>query len=124
MDDWRSESNCRTEATSLFFTGYPKDEYKAKAICANCPVSNDCLEDALSRNEEFGIWGGLNPQERFNSYLRRALRDRHSISSQHSTPHDNTHLASESPSSQQYISVQHIHTQQVSQKAVVWRGLF
>jgi hypothetical protein len=34
----------------------------AKAICATCPVSKQCLSAGL--NEAWGIWGGLTPQER------------------------------------------------------------
>lgn len=37
---------------------------KARAVCFSCPVRNDCLEDAVARGEEFGVWGGLTPEER------------------------------------------------------------
>ena len=33
-------------------------------MCGTCPVEQECLQDALSRNEPFGIWGGLEPHER------------------------------------------------------------
>lgn len=36
----------------------------AKAICATCPVQQDCLEHALTNNETFGIWGGKSERER------------------------------------------------------------
>ena len=36
----------------------------AKAICADCPVRLLCLEDAIERGEQHGIWGGLTPAER------------------------------------------------------------
>lgn len=35
----------------------------AKAICAECPVTGDCLAWA-SREEAAGIWGGATPEER------------------------------------------------------------
>lgn len=35
-----------------------------KRICGRCPVRHDCLEDALSRNERDGVWGGLTTEER------------------------------------------------------------
>ncbi|WP_020580166.1 WhiB family transcriptional regulator [Actinopolymorpha alba] len=38
----------------------------AKAICRRCPVRRDCLSDALNRDDEYGIWGGLTPRERRN----------------------------------------------------------
>lgn len=45
---------------------------QAKAICAQCPVLVDCLEGALDRGEEFGIWGGAGGDHM--RHLRRARR--------------------------------------------------
>lgn len=46
-------------------------ERRAKAICAICPVRLECLQYALRINEQHGVWGGLNEQER-----RALLRER------------------------------------------------
>ena len=35
----------------------------AQAICADCPVRQECLDDALSRGERHGIWGGVDMHE-------------------------------------------------------------
>ncbi|MFF1498088.1 WhiB family transcriptional regulator [Streptomyces sp. NPDC058304] len=43
---------------------------RAKAVCATCPLKVSCLEGALERGEEFGVWGGLSEDE------RRALKHR------------------------------------------------
>lgn len=40
----------------------------AKAVCEACPVRGECLSDAVSRREPFGIWGGKTTRE------RRAIR--------------------------------------------------
>lgn len=37
---------------------------EAKHICGLCPVRNACLAQALENNEQHGIWGGLDPDER------------------------------------------------------------
>ena len=37
---------------------------RCKTLCALCVVRNECLEDALARDEEWGIWGGLTRRER------------------------------------------------------------
>ncbi len=50
---------------------------KAKTICFGCPLRGACLEDALERRTEFGIWGGYTPQER-RTMLRRGGADVHS----------------------------------------------
>jgi WhiB family redox-sensing transcriptional regulator len=45
-------------------------EAKAKTICAECSVQQECLEFALRVHEPHGIWGGLTEAER-----RRLLPD-------------------------------------------------
>ncbi len=55
---------------SEFVTGRRDREAKAKAICARCPVRPDCLAYALDTREAYGIWGGLNEDER-RAILRR-----------------------------------------------------
>lgn len=36
----------------------------AKANCFACPVLAECLEYALARGEQWGVWGGLTAAER------------------------------------------------------------
>lgn len=36
----------------------------AKVFCLGCPVTAECLENALTGGEEHGIWGGTTPTER------------------------------------------------------------
>lgn len=55
---------------------YPDEGYEnpAKLVCNSCPQQDDCLEIALTRNEELGIWGGASEKERRNiknNYRRR-----------------------------------------------------
>ena len=52
------------EADKLFFSESPKRIALAKSMCAQCPITNRCLEFALSEEIEFGIFGGTTPQER------------------------------------------------------------
>jgi hypothetical protein len=46
-------------------------ERKAKAICAQCDVRPECLDYALTRPEKYGLWGGLNDDERGRERRRR-----------------------------------------------------
>lgn len=48
---------------------------KAKAICAECPLKASCLQGALERGEQYGVWGGTDEAER-RSMKRRASRAR------------------------------------------------
>lgn len=58
-----SEPACKGAADpDLWFRSGAEDE--AKAVCAACPVRAECLNSAIARKEEFGVWGGLDPSER------------------------------------------------------------
>lgn len=52
------------EADKLFFSESPKRIAIAKAMCAECPIAQKCLNFALDQEIEFGIFGGTTPQER------------------------------------------------------------
>lgn len=39
-------------------------ESQAAALCGGCAVRAECLDEALGRGERWGIWGGLNFDER------------------------------------------------------------
>ena len=74
---WQKDALCRQHSSNLFFppaTFEKKDdrvkrEVKAKAVCGGCPVIFDCLEEAMSISEPFGIWGGLTDNERKQEFL-------------------------------------------------------
>jgi WhiB family redox-sensing transcriptional regulator len=76
-DDWREHAACRDEDPELFF---PLSEIgpgarqadEAKAVCARCPVREQCLEYALDNGLDHGIFGGLTESERRR--LRRGAR--------------------------------------------------
>lgn len=63
--DWRKQAACRDMDTNLFFPEraqlVPKE---VKAICASCPVQQDCLDYAIRMSILFGFWGGKNVRQR------------------------------------------------------------
>lgn len=69
---WQRRAACRGPEAPLFFPPPVAEtpparaarEARAKAICAACPVTVDCLDYALRIREPLGIWGGLNEAER------------------------------------------------------------
>jgi WhiB family transcriptional regulator, redox-sensing transcriptional regulator len=72
-EDWRHRSACRNEDRALFFptSGEEDNEEEpshadptVKLICDACPVRAECLEYALDRQIEFGIFAGLTGYER------------------------------------------------------------
>jgi WhiB family redox-sensing transcriptional regulator len=78
---WQNRAACRGESLVLFFgvdgERQPERdvrERKAKAICGGCPVRTLCLDFALSRPEKYGLYGGLNEDERASVRRRRMRR--------------------------------------------------
>jgi predicted RecB family nuclease len=68
MDDGAC-ANATIEVRRLFFTDADRSVtaglavLEAKAICATCPVTRECLTAAIDGNM-FGIWGGTTRRER------------------------------------------------------------
>jgi Transcription factor WhiB len=44
--------------TPLFFSDDLVDIGRAKAICNKCVLRDNCLADAIHREEPWGVWGG------------------------------------------------------------------
>ncbi len=77
---WRHQAACRDLDTNLFFpdgegAGVAAQVAEAKAVCARCPVREDCLDFALASDQSYGIFGGLTETER-RSLRRRLARQR------------------------------------------------
>lgn len=69
--EWQLQGSCRDADPTLFF--HPEGERgparrnrdaAAKAICAGCPVIEQCRQHALAVREPYGVWGGLTEDER------------------------------------------------------------
>lgn len=77
--EWRRSASCQGEAGTDFYPPFGGErkreriarEQRAKAVCATCPVSRQCLEQAVQSGERYGVWGGLNSEERL-SFRRSA----------------------------------------------------
>lgn len=57
---WMDSAACQG-MSDLFFGGWYEE---ARAICATCPVRDECLDWATTIGEPAGMWGGLTPDER------------------------------------------------------------
>lgn len=66
LDDWRFRGRCygRHDLAEVFFDETPDSIAEAKAICAKCPVVQECSEHAYRNIELHGVWGGESVQER------------------------------------------------------------
>jgi len=70
---WMERAACRGLPTDLFFPERGADTRAAKAVCAACPVSDDCYEYAFASHERHGIWGGTSERERRRIRRQRRL---------------------------------------------------
>lgn len=75
---WQESAACRYWPSEIFEPDdhrTPPDEAweLPRSVCADCPAITACLEDALTpgRRADFGMRGGLTPDER-----RRVIRRR------------------------------------------------
>jgi WhiB family redox-sensing transcriptional regulator len=65
VGSWRDRAACRDIVAAEydpFFADTADLQAEAIAICANCPVRDDCLTFAVRTGQQYGIWGGQ-PQQ-------------------------------------------------------------
>jgi WhiB family redox-sensing transcriptional regulator len=69
--EWQYEGACRETDPETFFSPDAERgprrrarEAAAKALCAVCPVIQQCRSHALAVREPYGVWGGLTINER------------------------------------------------------------
>ncbi|MCW2749785.1 MAG: transcription factor WhiB [Aeromicrobium sp.] len=69
--DWQHDGACRAVDPETFFSPDAERgprrrnrEATAKALCGVCPVLEACRSHALQVREPYGVWGGLNINER------------------------------------------------------------
>lgn len=64
---WREAASCLEVTKQVNFFPNKEDVLgiaKAKAVCASCPVADECLSWSIETNQTEGIWGGHTPKER------------------------------------------------------------
>ena len=76
VDDWRLEARCATEPPDDFFPigegpAAQLQARRAKAICRECVVREQCLEWAVTNDVRHGVFGGLDEGERIALRLPR-----------------------------------------------------
>ena len=74
---WQEDALCAQTDPELFFPerGGVRFVRKAKSICGDCTVRDECLEYALANDERFGVWGGKSERERNRMRKERDLEE-------------------------------------------------
>ncbi len=69
--NWQLQGVCRGVDSSMFFhpdgergRARMQREQRAKEMCRQCPVIQECRSHALEVGEPYGVWGGLSESER------------------------------------------------------------
>ena len=69
--NWRNLAACKGMDPNVFFPA-AGDRYaaqEAKAVCASCPVSAQCLKEG--QTEHTGMWGGISANQRRSKGVSR-----------------------------------------------------
>lgn len=92
-EDWREYALCATLLTpdAWFPPRGPDPGRAARAVCAACPVTAECLEYALDHGIREGIFGGLGEGDRRQLGRRRAARFRMCLNDLHVMTPGNTY---------------------------------
>jgi WhiB family redox-sensing transcriptional regulator len=64
---WHADAACPGVGTKAFFpvqVGDPGPTKEARALCASCPVTAECLSTALDNPETVGNWAGTSARGR------------------------------------------------------------
>ena len=69
--NWVGKAACRGLDPAIFYPQTDEEADAAKAVCAVCPVNEDCLEHAILHREKNGVWGGATERERLRIIRRR-----------------------------------------------------
>lgn len=68
---WRDLAACRGLDPAVFHPEIGQRATEAKAVCATCPVTAECLQAAIDECDKFSVRGGLTAKERLKFRTRR-----------------------------------------------------
>lgn len=71
---WKLDAECRGLDPNMFYPERGGSTSEAKAVCARCPVQEQCNEAGMY--EDFGIWGGKSARMRHREAGSRRKLDR------------------------------------------------
>lgn len=78
---WHAKANCLGKVEDADQNFYGIDEIgirpslssrqikEARKLCQACPVARECITDALTRREKYGVWGGTTGRFRAQLYI-------------------------------------------------------
>ena len=85
MNDWRDVSACRDTPPAVFYP--PADPHAnarknrtdpyatARTVCDGCPVTADCLTEAVTNDDPYGFRAGMTPDQIADMIMQRSGGD-------------------------------------------------
>lgn len=75
--NWTARAACEGQSSLMYPSSMDEQGVQlAKLICAQCPVRDICMNEALNNGEQFGVWGGLTAEERWDLLRKRGTKVR------------------------------------------------
>lgn len=74
LPQFQGAAACAEIGGDVWFPDKGESNSAAKRVCRACEAQAECLQWALDRDEDFGIWGGLSAEERRKLQGRRPGR--------------------------------------------------
>lgn len=78
--EWKNEAACAGLPEDWFFADDAFRQRKAKAVCAECPVLEQCREEAMAQTRrmaarrelsyDYGVFGGMSQDDRYAAFKR------------------------------------------------------
>jgi WhiB family transcriptional regulator, redox-sensing transcriptional regulator len=62
--DWHQQAACQDSGVRSFFSDAPAHLEVASAVCAGCPVRQECHDTAMADPSLEGVWAGFTAKER------------------------------------------------------------
>jgi WhiB family redox-sensing transcriptional regulator len=67
--EWSDRAACLSAEPEQFFPigsggAAARETAAAKAVCGGCAVVTECRDYAITTRQPFGVWGGLDEEER------------------------------------------------------------
>lgn len=63
-DSFKEMGMCKVYPSVDFFAHGKAMQARAKEVCEECTVTDDCLWFSLVTNQQYGVWGGHTEEER------------------------------------------------------------
>ena len=74
MSHWTEDAACKGMTEIMFpVRGDVGGVARAKAICASCPVIDECLDFVSHNPEKYGVWAGIAGKEITEERRRRLI---------------------------------------------------